>query len=56
MIVPSDLSGEAELYTEDASSHVTPVTQPYLTITAQSRQEISDVQLLEAQLIDARFS
>ena len=28
MIVPSDLSGEAVLYTEDASSHVTPVTHP----------------------------
>ena len=34
MIVPSDLSGETELYTEDASSHVTPVTATY-TFDAQ---------------------
>ena len=27
MIVPNDLSREAELYTEDVSSHVTPVTR-----------------------------
>lgn len=26
IIVPNDLSGEAELYAEDANSHVNPVT------------------------------
>ena len=36
MIVPSDLSGEAELYTEDASSYVTSVAKRnmYLHLSA----------------------